>query len=139
MSGGGDWGETETWEQKGWHYDQAGMEVAGVSYQNSQCWRCGAWGHLARDCPSKCKGKEEKGGKGVTCWGKGKGYQKGSEQAGKEEMKARAREKEKRCKEHDGTVGRQDTGRVSEGRGRQQELRQEKRDMREKEKQSQRN
>ena len=63
-------------------------DVAAVSW-STQCFGCGGWGHLRRECPSVAKdGKGSKAvGKGQRCKGKGlstKGVHKGDSRGAKE-------------------------------------------------------
>jgi len=68
------------WEEAG---DNQGEDVGAVNY-NTQCYTCGGWGHLGRDCPTaKGKGKGKGIGKGGKDAGKGwKGLGKGGKDAG---------------------------------------------------------
>ena len=57
------------------HYDDYywdDFEVDGVGDNNYNCLKCGGYGHYARDCPTKGKGKGKNSDKG-----KGKGFFKG--------------------------------------------------------------
>ena len=73
----------------GWHddhdHDHDDYEISAIG-QHTQCYNCGGWGHMSRECPSEKKGKE-KGkdfGKGGKDFGKGgKDYGKGGKDSGK--------------------------------------------------------
>eukprot|EP00973_Karenia_brevis_P046366 6429404-Karenia_brevis.AAC.1 len=64
---------TEDWINYIWD-----LQIGAVPNPNVQCWTCGQWGHLGRNCPSKGKGKGggKNGSKGGGKAG-GKGDSKG--------------------------------------------------------------
>ena len=74
----------------GWHddhdHDHDDFEISAIG-QQTQCYNCGGWEHLSRECPSekKCKGKGKDFGKGGKDFGKGgKDYGKGGKDYGEE-------------------------------------------------------
>ena len=66
-----------------WDYDQEqGIDAVGKA---TSCYRCGGWGHLARQCPTpeEAKGSKGKGmSKGAAHKGGGKGISKGGPKGG---------------------------------------------------------
>ena len=65
--------EEDEYEEQYWEEHNVD-EISGNDYQ---CRKCGGYGHFARDCPSKGKGKGKNGDKG-----KGKGFYKGKGDGG---------------------------------------------------------
>jgi hypothetical protein len=60
------------WSEEGREWDEAQVQAIGP---NAQCYRCGGWGHMSRECPT-APGKAK--GKGKDNYqGKGKGFAKG--------------------------------------------------------------
>jgi hypothetical protein len=70
-------GVMDEWEGEGWGEEGEEDEV-GAGYPNTRCYHCQGYGHMARECPQKGKGKGDMkgGGKGVTK-GEFKWYGKG--------------------------------------------------------------
>ena len=52
-------------------HDHDDYEISSIG-QHTQCYNCGGWGHMSRECTSEKKGK-----------GKGKDYGKGGKDSGK--------------------------------------------------------
>ena len=66
----------ESWDENGGDWEDTEIQAVGP---NTQCHRCGGWGHMARECatyPGKAKGKGKDSNKG-----KGKGFAKGGKGA----------------------------------------------------------
>ena len=73
----------------GWHddhdHDRDDYEISAIG-QHTQCYNCGGWGHVSRECPSEKegKGKGKDFGKGGKDFGKGgKDYGKGGKDSSK--------------------------------------------------------
>ena len=64
----------KSWDETYAEWEEAEVQAVGP---NTQCHRCGGWGHMARECATEAKGK----GKGNDSKGKGKG--KGNDSKGK--------------------------------------------------------
>ena len=66
----------------GWHddhdHDHDDYEISAIG-QHTQCYSCGGWEHMSRECPSEKKGK----GKGKDFGKGGKDYGKGCRDSGK--------------------------------------------------------
>ena len=74
-----DEGGGEAWEED-WGDDGGG--TIGAVYPNTRCYFCQGFGHMARECPQKGKGKGKDGGRGGK--GKGGGFEtKGGGKGGK--------------------------------------------------------
>ena len=72
------WRLENEWDGEGWGEEGEDEEVGAV-YPHTRCYHCQGYGHMARECPCKGKGKGDMkgGGKGMT-----KGWFKGYVKAG---------------------------------------------------------
>ena len=61
------WRMANEWDVEGWGEEREEGEIKAV-YPYTRCFYCQGFGHVARECPNKGKGKGDMkgGGKGMT-------------------------------------------------------------------------